>query len=87
MTNEIEISLDHIQEDLSVTVEFDYSFHRDSHGAPYGYEEWIEYEINRQVFMSGFDIVPVPTEFKKEIEKEIDKQVLASANDSRWKIA
>lgn len=88
MNREIEVSLDHIQEDLSAIVNFDISFHRDSHGAPYGYEEWVEYDINKAIFFLGFNVVTPSPELKKEIDKEINKQILSDVgNRQSWEVA
>ena len=87
MNIEIEISLDHIHEDMVATVTADISFHRDSHGAPYGYESWVEFEILKQVITVGQDEVSMPIDLEKQINKEIEKEILAAGNRQRWEVA
>lgn len=87
MNIEIEVNLDHIHEDMVAIIEADVSYHRDSHGAAYGYEEWVEFEIIRQVITIGEDEVSTPDDLEKQINKEIEKEIIDAGNRQRWEVA
>lgn len=75
MKREIEVDLTHIVEDLTALVEYTAEFYRDSHGAPYGHEEWVETEIlSVRYFIDLNTPYELPYEYESDVQREICKQ-------------